>query len=147
MALGAAPGGILQMVVARVVVVVLVGTAAGVGGALAAARVVRSLLHGIDAHDPTTFAVTVVLLAGVSGIAAYVPDAVYFWWSRRKCNDRTDAGRTVARDPVDAAVDSRLQGPRSISGATLGDTLESLRSWRRLSRAPISFLPRNQMIT
>ena len=59
------------MVVARVVVVVLVGTAAGVGGALAAAGVVRSSLYGIDAHDPTTFAVTAVLLAGVSGIAAY----------------------------------------------------------------------------
>ena len=49
------------------------GTAAGVGGALASARVVRSLLYGIDAHDPTTFAVTAVLLAVVSGMAAYVP--------------------------------------------------------------------------
>jgi putative ABC transport system permease protein len=52
---------------------VVLGTAAGIGGALAAARVARSLLYGIDAHDPTTFAVTAVLLAAVSGMAAYVP--------------------------------------------------------------------------
>jgi putative ABC transport system permease protein len=73
MALGAEPGRILRIVLARVVVVVLLGTAAGVGGPLASARVVSSLLYGIDAHDPMTFAVTAVLLAVVSGIAGFVP--------------------------------------------------------------------------
>jgi putative ABC transport system permease protein len=73
MALGAEPGRILRIVLARIVVVVLLGTVAGVGGALASARVVMSLLYGIDAHDPTTFVVTAVLLAIVSGIAGYAP--------------------------------------------------------------------------
>ena len=73
LALGAEPGGIQRIVLARVAGVVLLGTVTGVGGALATARVVRSLLYGIDAHDPTTFAVTAVVLAIVSGTAAYVP--------------------------------------------------------------------------
>ena len=61
--LGAEPGGIQRIVLARVAGVVLLGTVTGVGGALATARVVRSLLYHIDAHDPTTFAVTAVVLA------------------------------------------------------------------------------------
>jgi predicted permease len=73
MALGATAGGIVRIILGRVVVVVLLGTAVGVGGAFAATKVVGSLLYGIEAHDPMTFVVTALVLAVVSGMAAYVP--------------------------------------------------------------------------
>jgi ABC-type antimicrobial peptide transport system permease subunit len=57
----------------RVFVAVLLGTVVGVGGSLLTTRIVTSLLYGIDAHDPVTFALMVATLAVVSGLAAFIP--------------------------------------------------------------------------
>ncbi len=49
------------------------GLALGVCGAFAAARQFRTMLYGVAPADPWTFSLVVILLAGISALAAYVP--------------------------------------------------------------------------
>jgi len=51
----------------------LFGLALGLAGALAATRVIRSLLYDISATDPLTFGVVALLLAVVALLAGYIP--------------------------------------------------------------------------
>jgi len=44
--------------------------AVGVAIALGGLRVTKSLLYGLEAHDPTTIVLAVLLLAGVSLLAS-----------------------------------------------------------------------------
>jgi len=61
-------------VVAAVITLSLgIGLALGLAAALALSRTVSSLLYGVSHSDPATFAVIVIVLAGVSLIACYVP--------------------------------------------------------------------------
>ena len=73
MALGATGRRITALVLRDVSVILLIGCA--VGGAMAAglSRVVKSLLFGVTATDPTVFLFAVVLLAVAGFSAAYVP--------------------------------------------------------------------------
>ncbi len=73
MALGAQPGAVLGMVLKEAGLLAGVGLAAGLALALAATRVMASLLFGVPATDPTTFAAVAFALAVVSLAAAYVP--------------------------------------------------------------------------
>jgi hypothetical protein len=73
MALGAQPGTVLGMVLKEAGVLAGVGLAAGLVLALAATRVMASLLFRVPATDPTTFAAVALALAVVSLAAAYVP--------------------------------------------------------------------------
>ena len=73
MALGATPGGIRALVVRQALIIVCAGVAIGLAGALTIARLMRSLLFGIGAADPLTFASIPVLLAGVALVASYLP--------------------------------------------------------------------------
>ncbi len=66
MALGAPAGDVLRAVIARGVGIVLAGTAAGLLGALALARVLGGLLHGVGTADPLTFALVPLLLLVVA---------------------------------------------------------------------------------
>jgi ABC-type antimicrobial peptide transport system permease subunit len=49
------------------------GIAAGVGGALALARFMTTLVFGIPARDPVTFTIVPVLLAMVAIVTALIP--------------------------------------------------------------------------
>jgi putative ABC transport system permease protein len=73
MALGAQPGRVLLLVLREGVVLTLVGIGIGLLGALALTRLMSSLLYGVEATDPATFAAIVLLLALVSLVACYVP--------------------------------------------------------------------------
>jgi predicted permease len=73
MALGARRGDLIRLVVSRGLALVVAGIAAGVGGALAAGRLMNSLLYGVKADDPLTLAAVTVLLLGVAVLAAFVP--------------------------------------------------------------------------
>ena len=56
MALGAAPAGVVRLVLVRVALLVAVGIAVGAGVSLWASRFVASLLFGLEPRDPATLA-------------------------------------------------------------------------------------------
>ncbi len=72
-ALGAAPRQIEGMVVRGALRLAVLGAMLGGLGALATARVLGSLLHGLPPWDPPTYAGAVALLVLVAGVAAWVP--------------------------------------------------------------------------
>ncbi|MFN8001537.1 MAG: ABC transporter permease [Acidobacteriota bacterium] len=72
-ALGAQTGDVLQMVLRQGMKLTLVGLGIGLGAALAMMRLMKSLLYGVSTTDPATFVVIILLLAGVSLIACYLP--------------------------------------------------------------------------
>jgi putative ABC transport system permease protein len=73
MALGAARGAILSMVLGSAGALVVAGLLVGTALALVAARAAKSLLYGLRPYDPATLFLSVLLLAGVSLLAAAVP--------------------------------------------------------------------------
>jgi ABC-type antimicrobial peptide transport system permease subunit len=52
---------------------ILIGLGVGVAGSLASTRFLSSLLFGVTATDPVTFAAVILLLALVSLAACYLP--------------------------------------------------------------------------
>jgi putative ABC transport system permease protein len=73
MALGATPGNVRRLVLGHAFSVVGIGAAAGLAAALAASRVLRSMLFEISPTDPATLAGVCTLLLAVALIAAYLP--------------------------------------------------------------------------
>jgi predicted permease len=72
-ALGAGLGDIVRLVVGQGLRVTIVGTVFGVGLALAAGRLVASLLYGVAPRDPTVLVLVTLLLLLVAGLASAVP--------------------------------------------------------------------------
>ena len=72
-ALGARRSQVLGLVVRQGLVWALVGIVIGGVASFAATRVLDSMLFGVSARDPLTFAVVAVLLASLSIIASVVP--------------------------------------------------------------------------
>ena len=73
MALGAGGREILTLLLGKGVAMVAVGVAAGLLGAAALTRALRSLLYGVSATDPLVFAGITAVLAAVALLAALVP--------------------------------------------------------------------------
>ena len=73
MALGARRSDILRMVMRQGLGLVAGGVTLGLVGAVAAARLLESLLFGITPADPVTFAVVSALLATVTLVACFIP--------------------------------------------------------------------------
>jgi ABC-type antimicrobial peptide transport system permease subunit len=73
LALGAQQGNVLQMVLGQGARMGLVGVVIGMGTAFALTRLMSSLLFGVTAHDPMTFAAVAALLMFVALLACYVP--------------------------------------------------------------------------
>lgn len=73
MAIGAAPGDILRMVLGQGLVLVILGIVAGVLGALALTRTLQGLLFAVKPEDPATFAVVAVVLTGSAMLACLLP--------------------------------------------------------------------------
>jgi ABC-type antimicrobial peptide transport system permease subunit len=73
MALGSSRRTILYQAMRDGIVSVAWGVAAGLVGAFAASRVLRSLLFDLTATDPLTWAAAVVTLLAVAVVACYIP--------------------------------------------------------------------------
>ncbi|HEV7505353.1 MAG TPA: ABC transporter permease [Thermoanaerobaculia bacterium] len=73
MALGATGRHVLQMVIGQGLVPVLFGVAAGLVGAFALTRLLASLLVGVSARDPLTFALAPAVLTAVALLASAIP--------------------------------------------------------------------------
>src|SRR5215470_16726983 len=73
MALGAQPHDVVLSVLAQGMKPVLLGLGIGLIGALAGARIMKSLLYQVPATDPTTFCGIAAVLVMVAFLAAYLP--------------------------------------------------------------------------
>ena len=72
-ALGAQRGEVVGLMLRRAMRPVVAGLALGAVAALAATRLLRTLLYDVSATDPLTFAAVLALLAAIGAAAAYVP--------------------------------------------------------------------------
>jgi ABC-type antimicrobial peptide transport system permease subunit len=73
MALGAQRGDVLRLVVGEGARLALLGVVIGVAASFGITRLLSSLLFGVSATDPLTFAVVAGLLALVALLASYIP--------------------------------------------------------------------------
>ncbi len=72
-ALGAARGQVLRMIVLDGARLAAIGIAAGLAVAFGVTRLLASLLYGVEAADPLTFASAAVAIAMVALAASYIP--------------------------------------------------------------------------
>src|SRR5579872_574534 len=72
-ALGASQRNILSLVVRQGMVLAFSGVTIGLAAAFVLTRLMRSLLFGVEATDPITFAGISLLLAAIALLACYVP--------------------------------------------------------------------------
>ena len=73
MALGADPGSVMKMILARGLQLALIGLGIGVLAALAVTRLMSSLLFAVSAADPLTYTSVAILLLLVAALACYLP--------------------------------------------------------------------------
>src|SRR5262249_29637438 len=73
MALGAAPGGVVRLVLMRVTLLVAIGVVVGTGVSVWASTFVATLLYGLEPRDPVTLAGAAVVLAMVGALAGWLP--------------------------------------------------------------------------
>ncbi len=79
MTLGADQKQILWLAMAQGMRLAVAGLAVGIGGALAAARLIERFLFGVKPLDPLTYAAVTGILAGVALFACYVPARRMLW--------------------------------------------------------------------
>ncbi len=73
MAIGATAANVVRLIMRQGLMLVLVGTAIGLAGAIAASRLLAGVLYGSDALNPLTFLLVPLVLIGVSALATFVP--------------------------------------------------------------------------
>ena len=73
MALGAAPAGVVRLVLSRVSLLVGIGVLVGTGVSLWASTFVATLLFDLEPRDPATLVGSAALLAAIGAIAGWVP--------------------------------------------------------------------------
>jgi predicted permease len=73
MALGAQRRDLLRLIVGQGILLVLIGAAIGIAAGLGVTRFISSMLYGLHANDPVTFAAVAILLTLVALAACYIP--------------------------------------------------------------------------
>jgi ABC-type antimicrobial peptide transport system permease subunit len=72
-ALGAQASGVMRLTIRQGMTPVLVGVVLGLAAALGLTRLAGSLLFGVGAADPVTYAGVTALLTAVALLACYIP--------------------------------------------------------------------------
>ena len=72
-ALGAQRAGVVGMVLRESMIMVVIGVAIGLAAAIAAGRLIATILFGLAANDIWTIAAAIVLMAAVCLLAGYLP--------------------------------------------------------------------------
>ncbi|HET7621625.1 MAG TPA: ABC transporter permease [Gemmatimonadaceae bacterium] len=72
-ALGASPASVVRLVVRQGLGIALAGLAVGLAGALAATRLMRSMLYDVTPSDPLTFGGMVAVLVAAVLLASWIP--------------------------------------------------------------------------
>jgi predicted permease len=72
-ALGASSRDVLEMVLGQGLKITLIGVGIGVAAAFGFTRLITTLIYGVGAADPLTFAAVAILLAAVAAFACYIP--------------------------------------------------------------------------
>jgi predicted permease len=72
-ALGATRRDIMRLVLGHGLKMALAGVAVGLVAAFGLTRLIRTMLYGVEANDPVTFAIIAVLLTIVAVVACYLP--------------------------------------------------------------------------
>jgi putative ABC transport system permease protein len=73
MALGAETGSVIRLVLGGSMRLAAAGAILGLLAAMAITRVLRSMLYGVGAADPLTFAAVALLVTIIAMVASYVP--------------------------------------------------------------------------
>jgi len=73
MAIGAESRHVFQMILGQGMTLALIGVALGLVGAFALTRLMTTMLFGVGATDPATFAAIAALLTTVALVACYIP--------------------------------------------------------------------------
>ena len=73
MALGAAPSGVVGMVLGRVALLVGLGVLVGLGTSVWASTLVAPLLYGLAPRDPLTMAAAAFVLGAIGALAGWIP--------------------------------------------------------------------------
>ena len=73
MALGAAAGDVLKMVLWQGLRFLAAGIAAGLAASFALSRIIAGQLWGVSAYDPLTLAAVVLLLIIIGTLACWIP--------------------------------------------------------------------------
>ena len=73
LALGAQHSDVIRLILKQGLTITLIGIAAGIMGAIAAARAMTNLLYGVKATDPLTFLAVALVLMLVALLACYLP--------------------------------------------------------------------------
>jgi ABC-type antimicrobial peptide transport system permease subunit len=73
MALGAAPAGVVRLVLSRVTLLVGIGVAVGASVSIWAAKLVATPLYGLEPRDPLTFIGAALVLSTVGALAGWLP--------------------------------------------------------------------------
>ena len=73
MALGAQRGNVIWLVIREAMAHASAGAIVGIAAVVASAKLIASLLYGVQPHDPWTMVIAILVLALVCAIAAWVP--------------------------------------------------------------------------
>jgi predicted permease len=79
MALGATRVDILRLIAGEGIRLIVLGGVMGLGAALAAAQLLKSLLYNVGTHDPLVYAAVALLLAVVALMATLIPARAAMW--------------------------------------------------------------------
>jgi ABC-type antimicrobial peptide transport system permease subunit len=73
MAVGASPGRVVGLVMARIALLLAIGVSVGIGFSMWAAKLVAALLYGVDPGDPVALIGAILVLSLVAALTGVVP--------------------------------------------------------------------------